>query len=178
MKTKMILGAACLALASCDGAGKDGEGNGSAGGGRAAAGSVQLQPGEWEMKAEVVSVKAEGLPPGATESMKQAASRTSRDCMTAEDAKGPKAENLAPNPPGGNCKSENYSWGGGRISGKTSCTAPGGVKTTVVMDGRYDAQSMDITMKSDSDVAGRAMQMEMRISGRRVGECKAAAKEG
>ena len=47
----------------------------------------------------------------------------------------------------------------------------------MTMDGRYGAQSMDITMKSQTDLMGKPMTMEMRVSGRRVGECTAATKD-
>ena len=179
MKTRLILGAAALALAAC-GSSDDKGGNGStaaAGGGSSASG-VSLQPGEWEMKTEVVNVTAEGLPPGIAEGMKAQASSTSRTCMTPEEAKGPKADMFAKNNPG-NCKSEGFNWAGGRISGTTTCTSDGGAgKTVMTMDGQYSAQSIDMTMKTDTDVAGKGMAMEMRLSGRRVGECTAATKEG
>ena len=181
MKTKLILGAAALALAAC-GSGDKGDGNGSsaaAGGGIAGAG-VTLQPGEWEMKTEVVNVAAEGLPPGMMDGMKANAGSTSRTCMTPEEAKGPKGDLFAGDK-SGNCKSEGFSWAGGRIQGKTTCTGQGVAgKTVMTMDGRYGAQSIDMTMKSETDLgmAGKAMKMEMRVSGRRIGECSSATKKG
>ena len=45
-------------------------------------------------------------------------------------------------------------------------------------DGRYTPQSIDMTMKSDTEMMGKAMTMEMRVSGKRVGECTAATKGG
>ena len=69
-------------------------------------------------------------------------------------------------------------WAGGTIKGTTTCTPPGGGKTVMTMDGRYGPQSIDMTMKSQTDIAGKAMTMEMRVSGKRVGECSAATKEG
>ena len=189
MKTKLILGAAVLALAACGSSDDKTAGNGSAaatdggsaaatGGGSSASG-VSLEPGLWEMKTEVVSVSAEGLPPGAAESMKAQAGGTTRNCMSAEDAKGPKADMFAKGQPG-NCKSEGFSWSGGRIQGKTTCSGgPAGGKAVVTMDGTYSGQAMDMTLKSETDVAGHAIKSEMRISGKRVGECTADdAKEG
>ena len=173
-KTHLILGAAVLVLAAC---GKSGGGNESSGGGLLG-GGVSLQPGEWEMKTEVVNVVAEGLPPGMLDGMKKSAGSTTRTCMTPEEAKGPKGDLFAGDK-SGNCKSEGFSWAGGKISGKTTCTGQGGVgKTVMTMDGTYAAQTMDMTMKSETDLGGKAMTMEMRVSGRRVGECTAATKEG
>lgn len=160
MKTQLILGPAVLVLAAC--------GSSSAG---------ELQPGEWEMKMEVVNVSAEGMPPGMLEGMKKSASRTDRTCMTPEEAKAPKGDLFAGNQAGG-CKSEGFKWEGGRIQGKTICPGQGGAGQTVMtMEGKYGAQEMDITMKSQTDLMGKPMTMEMRVSGRRVGECTAATKD-
>jgi hypothetical protein len=176
MKTHWILGAAFLALAAC---GKSGGGNESGGsGGGLLGGGVSLQPGEWEMKTEVVNVSAQGLPAGMAEGMKKSAGSTSRTCMTAEEAKGPKGDLFAGDK-SGNCKSEGFSWAGGRIKGKTTCSGQGGVgKTVMTMDGSYGAQNIDMTMKSETDLGGKPMTMEMRVSGRRVGECSASTKGG
>ena len=176
MKTYLILGAAALALAAC---GKSGGGNESSGsGGGLLGGGVSLQPGEWEMKMEVVNVTAEGLPPGMVDGMKKAAGTTSRTCMTPEEAKGPKGD-IFTGDKSGNCKSEGFSWSGGKIKGKTTCTGQGGTGNTVMtMDGSYGGQNIDMTMKSETDLAGKPMTMEMRVTGRRVGECSAATKEG
>ena len=113
-----------------------------------------------------------------TSTTRQSASATTKTCMTAEEAKGPKGDLFAGDK-SGNCKSEGFSWSGGRIKGKTTCTGQGGPgKTVMTMDGTYSAQKIDMTMKSETDLAGNAMTMEMRVSGRRLGECTAATKEG
>ena len=177
MKTHLILGVAALALAACGSSDKSG-GNGSAPAASGGGSGVSLQPGEWEMKTEVVNVTAEGLPPGIAEGMKKSASATTKTCMTPEEAKGPKGD-LFSGDKSGNCKSEGFSWAGGRIKGKTTCTGQGGAgKTVMTMDGTYSAQNIDMTMKSETDLAGKAMNMEMRVSGHRIGECTAATKEG
>jgi hypothetical protein len=197
MKTQLILGAAALALAACGSSGGDKGGASGGNGATAAAGSggdgataapetggaapasgVTLQPGEWEMKMEVVNVKVDGLPPALAETMKSQAGGTNRTCMTPEDAKGPKGDIFAGDK-SGKCKSEGFTWAGGRIQGRTTCPGQGGTGQTVMtMDGRYSPQSIDMTMKTETDMAGKPMTMEMRVSGRRVGECTAATKEG
>jgi hypothetical protein len=192
MKTRLILSAAVLALAACGSSGgeKAGEGGngsasatGSGGSGSSASGSgsgsaVNLQPGEWEMKMEVVNVKVEGLPEGVADGMKSQAGGTNRTCMTPEEAKAPKGD-IFTGDNAANCKSEGFKWEGGRIAGKTTCAGQGGTGQTVMtMDGRYTPQSIDMTMKSDTEMMGKAMTMEMRVSGKRVGECTAATKGG
>lgn len=194
MKTGLILGAAALALAACGSSGgekSESAGNGSAaaapesrgsaasasGGGDGSGGQVTLQPGEWDMKMEVVNVKVAGLPEGVAEGMKQEG-KTSRTCMTEQEAKGPTADMFTKDN-ATNCKSESFTWSGGRIQGRTSCEGQGGTgKTVMTMDGRYSPQSIDMTMKSETDLMGKGMTMEMRLTGRRVGECTAATKEG
>ena len=180
MKTCLILGVAALALAACGQSGGGNESSPAGGGsasGSASASGVNLQPGEWEMKTEVVNVSAEGLPAGIAEGMKAQASSTTKTCMTPEEAKGPKGDIFAGKD--SNCKSEGFSWSGGKIKGKTVCTAGGGSgKTEMEMEGTYSAQNIDMTMKSKTDLAGKAMTMEMRVQGRRVGECPAGGKEG
>lgn len=176
MKTKLLMTAAALALAACGGSDKSGaNGTEAASGG---GGGVSLQPGEWEMKMEVVDVKAEGLPPGMADGMKKSASRTDRTCMTEEEAKAPKGDMFSGSKASG-CRSEGFKWEGGRIEGKTICPGQGGAgETTMTMAGSYSAQSMDMTMKSQTDLMGKPMTMEMRVSGKRVGECSAATKKG
>lgn len=177
MKTHLILSAAVLVLAACGKSGGGNETSPAAGGGSAAASGVNLQPGEWEMKTEVVNVSAEGLPAGIADGMKAQASSTTKTCMTPEEAKGPKGDIFAGKD--SNCKSEGFSWSGGTIKGKTVCTGTGGAgKTEMEMDGKYSAQSIDMTMKSKTDLGGKAMTMEMRVQGKRIGECTAATKEG
>jgi hypothetical protein len=197
MKTQLILAAAALALAACgssrgdDGNRSGGKGTteaaGGAGAGASSPGSsspgsesgVSLQPGEWEMKMEVVNVNAQGLPEGVAEAMRNSApGGTNRTCMTPEEAKGPTADMFGKND-AADCRSDGFGWAGGRIQGKTTCTGDGGTgKTVMTMAGSYTAQSIDMTMKSDTEVMGKSMNMEMRLTGRRVGECTAATKEG
>ncbi|HEU0100091.1 MAG TPA: DUF3617 domain-containing protein [Allosphingosinicella sp.] len=194
MKTKLMMTAAALALAACGGSADKSGGNGSlaatggdagsaaatGGAGRAGGGEngvgVNLQPGEWEMKMEVVDVVAEGLPPGMAETMKKSASTTNRTCMTEEEAKGPKGDMFS-GQKGGSCKSEGFRWAGGRIEGKTTCPGQAGTGETVMtMSGQYSPQSIDMKMSTKTDLMGKPLTMEMRVSGKRVGECSAATK--
>lgn len=177
--TGMAATAAMLALTACGSSDKsDGNGTAAVAGGSGGGSGVSLQPGEWEMKMEVLDVKAEGLPAGMADGMKKSAGSTSKTCMTPEEAKGPKGDIFAGDK-SGSCKSEGFKWADGRIQGKTTCPGQGGTGETVMtMNGTYSPQNIDMTMKTQTDLAGKPMTMEMRVSGRRVGECTAATKEG
>jgi hypothetical protein len=181
MKTKLILGAAVLAVAACGGSGEKAGGNGSAtsaGSGGGPASGVSLQPGEWEMKTEVLDFSAEGMPPGLGDSIKAQAGGTKKTCITPEEAKGPSPDKFGQNN-GGNCKTEDFDWSGGRIKGRTTCSGGAGSgKAVVSMEGTYGAQNIDMKMKSETDVAGKTMSMELRVTGHRTGECTAASEEG
>ncbi len=173
MTTRFLIAASLLALAAC-GSKSDGNSSGGSGGGGLLGGPVQLQPGEWEVTSRLVDFKAPNMPASVTERMKAAPATTKRDCMTEEEAKGPKADSFAPPSEGQNCKQDDFVWGNGRIHGKTSCEGSNGAgKMSMTMDGTYTPTSMDITVKSENEVNHMPASMEMRISGRRIGECPA-----
>ena len=170
-----IAAAGLIALAACGSSGSKSDGNGAAAkaGGGSAGGPVALQPGEWEMTMEMLKFSAPGMPPAAAAQMKRPP-MTTRDCMTPEEAKGPKADTFVPQQNGMNCKQEDFAWDAGRIHGKTTCTgADGAAKIVSTMDGQYTPQSMDMTIKTDTQTRGVSVAAEMRISGHRIGECPA-----
>lgn len=164
-----------VALAAC-GSSDTSKGNGSATATAPAGGggtTVKLQPGEWEMTMETLKVDAPGMPPQVAAAMKKQPRATSRDCMTAEEAEGPKAE-MFKGANGANCKQEGFVWSGGRIQGTTTCTGEKGVgKMSMTMAGQYSPTSMDVTMKMITEAAGTPMTIETRMTGRRIGECPA-----
>ena len=172
MTTRFLIAASLLALAAC-GSKSDGNSTKASGGGGLLGGPVQLQPGEWETTMQVVDFKAPNMPAGIAERMKQQPT-TKRDCMTEEEAKGPKPESFAPQQNGMGCKQEDFVWGNGRIHGKTTCEgANGSGKMAMTMDGTYTPTTIDIGLKNETETNHVATSMEMRITGHRVGECPA-----
>lgn len=166
MRTSLsIASVMVLSLAAC-GSGEKG-GDSILGGG-----SGMMQAGEWEMTIETVNVSAPNLPPGALAQMKQAPV-TTRTCMSEEEARGPKPETLTSNAGGSNCKTEGFSWAGGKIKGTTTCTPATGGKMTMTMDGEYDRTSMTVNMKNATEAQGMAMTMDIKMTGKRVGDCPA-----
>ena len=175
MRIKTFMTAASLAALAACGSSDNGKGNGSATATAPAGGgtTVKLQPGEWEMTMETLNVDAPGMPPQVAAAMKKQQRASSRDCMTPEEAEGPKAE-MFKGADGANCKQEGFVWSGGRIQGTTTCTGEKGVgKVSMTMAGQYSPTSMDVTMKMVTEAAGTPMTIETRMTGRRIGECPA-----
>ena len=162
-----IASALVLALAACGSGEKGGESSAVGGG---SGGS--MQPGEWEMTMETVNVSAPNMPPEAMAQLKQAPV-TTRTCMSEEEARGPKPETFAANAGGANCKAEGFSWAGGKIKGKTTCSPPGAGKMTMEMDGEYGPTSMTMNMKTQTEAQGMTMAMDVRMTGKRIGDCPA-----
>lgn len=173
MNARFLIAASLLALAAC-GSKSDGNSAKGSGGGLLGGGAVSLQPGEWEMTMQVVDYKAPGMPASVAQQMKAAPPTVNRDCMTEEEAKGPKPDTFSPGRGALNCKQENFSWANGKISGKTSCDGANGAgKMSMTMDGSYTPTSIDINIKNETMANNVAASIEMRVSGRRIGECPA-----
>ena len=172
MRTSSCLASAMLlGLAACGSGGSDANGSASASSG----GATELKPGLWEMKMELVDVRGPGIPAGAAAQMKQQAARVTTDCMTPEEAKGPRSDMFTKGQ-AANCKQDDFSWSGGKIHGVMTCggAGPGGAgKVTMTMDGQYGGESIEMTMNTKTEAQGASMDMDMKITGRRVGECPA-----
>ena len=172
-----IAAAAVLMLAACGGSG-DGEADRTAdkaeaesGAGSAAAGGAAfaMNPGEWEMTVQMVRMSAPGVPAGA---MPQAPATTVRTCLTPEQASQPTPGFLTGGGQAGadsNCTYENFSNAGGRIQGTVQCTMPEGTMR-MTLDGTVTATSYEMTQQTQMSGANQ-MEMENRITGRRVGDC-------
>jgi hypothetical protein len=134
-------------------------------------GGMNMQPGEWEMTVEMLNVSAPNMPPAAAAALKRPPV-TNRTCLSEAEAKGPTHESFT-GQAGGDCKAEGFSWAGGKIAGKTTCTPPGGGKTVMTMDGEYGPTSMTMNMKTATEAQGINMTMDARVTGKRIGDCPA-----
>lgn len=178
MRTSMTwLGLGLMALAGCGGPEKA-DGNASAGTEeRAGAGDtapgLKMRPGEWETTVETLKVDAPGMPKEMAGLMAGQQKMTMRSCITAAQAEQPSGD-LFRGKTDGNCKYEDFTVSGGRVKGKMTCSGggtPGSV--TLEMDGRYGGESYEINQKMRTDVQGMAMNVEARVTARRVGDCPA-----
>ncbi len=164
--------ALCVLLAGCGGG--DGETGHETSANEVAQqlSQLRIEPGLWERSTEVLSVSAPGMP-------REVASRTvgprggGRYCITPEQAARPNATFLATQQ-NSNCSYRDFTMQGGRIAGTMTCTGgrvPGEVRTR--MEGQYGPQSYDMRMHMRTDMeSGEEMTTEIRVVGRRVGECE------
>lgn len=134
----------------------------------AGAQSLNLQPGEWEVKMQVSDMKMPSMPnaPAAPPAM------TTKTCITPEQAaKGPgdfiKQAKL-------DCTATTSNFAGGTITAEMTCKMPGGKgemhsKTT----GSYTPTSM--TTDAEVSMTGAmTMSQKMHTEAKRIGECAAA----
>lgn len=169
-----ILGTVAM-LAACG----QGGGNSTAGGsgpavgplGGGGAAGVTLQPGQWETTMQVDAAAMPDLPPGVTPPAMPP--MTTRICITPEQAANPGAEAMAGNAqqPAG-CRTENFSFANGRISGTSICNT-GGVEARTTISGQFTPTTYEMTMQTATETGGAQRNSTMRITARRLGDCPA-----
>lgn len=145
---------------------------------QAAGTATKLDPGQWEIKVETVSVDAPGIPAGPardqmTAAMKKASSTVS-NCITKEQAEKPSGE-LFTGGAQNQCTYEKFSMAGGKIDSSMTCAGQGGAgKTNVTMKGDIKPTEFNIDSNVKTEAPGMgAISIVTKTSGRRTGECKA-----
>jgi hypothetical protein len=168
-----ITAAAALLLVACGG--RDDAGNAQADGSEAAAGGageeagVTMEAGEWETTVQVVDMSMPNLPAGV--SMPTPPTTTVRSCLTPEQVRRPDADFFTGSQQSG-CTYENMSMRNGRIQGSVQCdTGAGTMRST--FEGQFTPTSYEMTqrMQMAGEGAGAGMNMESRVTGRRIGDC-------
>lgn len=161
---------ALIALAGCNNAGTTPAANGESSTAETTPdtarpiGRMQMRPGEWEMTTEMLDMNIPGMPAGAM--LKQMKNTTNfKTCM--KDDK-PDA-NFFQGTRNSNCTYKDFSMAGGHVKGTATCDNAGQTMT-MTMDGRYGAESYDMTMALKSE----QMSMKMHTAGRRIGDCSAS----
>lgn len=135
-------------------------------------GEVRMRPGEWEMKATSVNVSGPGVPPGMKEQMQEAMTKqpAQKQCVTEEEV-----DKMVTGAMGNNesCTSRTLNMRDGTIDAELSCRGPGGQPAIVRMKGSYEAESLNFTTTTQITVPGQQGQvnMEVQMTGRRIGEC-------
>lgn len=143
----------------------------------------KMEPGLWRSSVKIESLDIPGIPPSQKAMMEQAmAAQMAKasnieNCITKEQAEKPPAKMFGGD---GDCTFEKYQLSGGRIDAKLNCTPPGaqGGKMEMTMAGSMSGTSYaidsDMKMTGIPGMSGDGgMTMKMKVSGQRIGECKA-----
>lgn len=129
--------------------------------------STVLESGQWDMNVAITKMEAPGLPQGANVPLPPP--QTVSQCLTPEQARNPGADFAGGGQQG--CTSDDYRMADGRISGTIQCNQQGtSMRATVA--GSYTRDSMDMTMNSETQAQGQTVNTEVRVTGRRTGECR------
>lgn len=180
----LIAGSLVVALAACNKSAPQNETANAAAGGEtasstapaapaAASGAATVQPGLWEITYEA-NVSGANLPPAVAAQMKSH-KNTKRDCITPEQAAQP--VNMMKDK-GAACDYSGFHFGNGVIQGTITCGGKGAAgKTSMTMNGQYDAQHYAYTSTMTNQAGGMNMTIETKAVGRRVGECPAGGAE-
>lgn len=129
--------------------------------------STVLEPGQWDMNVAITKMEAPGLPQGANIPLPPP--QTVSQCLTPEQARNPGADFAGGGQQG--CTSDDYRMADGRISGTIQCNQQGTTMRATVA-GTYNRDSMDMTMNSQTQASGQSVTTEVRVTGRRTGECR------
>ncbi|MBY8822325.1 DUF3617 domain-containing protein [Sphingomonas colocasiae] len=187
MKHLMLLVLPALALAAC-GKSNDGGANGQANAAEAGKpksieqvaeemkSAPKMKPGEWETSVQIVKFDMPDAPPQMKEALQQSmaqANNSSKSCVTPEEAERDPSEFIKKGQ-GGECTYERFSFTGGKIDGKMTCTRGQQGTLEATMTGTINPELLDMTMTSTTNGAGMPgkVEMTMRMTSKRVGDCK------
>lgn len=134
-----------------------------------------VRPGLWQSKVTIEKFDIPGMPAEMAGRMKAMMAENQehgfQTCLTAEDVKKPKEDFFAGK--NNQCRYDRFTMGDGKIDAVMRC---GKGQMMMKMAGTYapDSYQMQTAMSTAGDKAGQsAMNMQMRIEAKRVGECKA-----
>lgn len=171
-----------LALAACgnnDGEVRDTDGDGvisaeevEAQLGDAMASGSFMKAGEWESRIVIEDVSMPGMTDDMAAMMQDMmGNRTYSTCLTPEQVEQPDERFFAGTD--NDCAYNRFALKDGRIDAQMTCSVEG--QTQVMeMSGQYGEESYDLTMRATSEDQG-GMNMTMRVSAERVGDCKESA---
>jgi hypothetical protein len=140
-----------------------------------------VSPGLWQSKVTIEKFEVPGMPPEMARRMKSMMAEgqvhDSQICLTPEDVKRPKEDFFTGKD--SQCRYDHFTMGGGKIDAVMHCSREGGGQT-MQMAGTYSSDNYQMHMateaQADDGQMGHAMQMQMLVEGRRIGEC--SAKDG
>lgn len=141
----------------------------------AAEAKTAAQPGQWESTAQLVALETGGIPEPMASKMKADVGKppkTEVGCRKAEELKPFDVSKLGPMMNG--CKFSKYTFAGGKVDAAMECETPAG-KSHATFKGTQTPTAFDLTMTQGQTMPGQTKEasMTVRITGKRLGECKA-----
>jgi hypothetical protein len=144
----------------------------------AGADQTMIEPGLWQSKVTIEKFDMPGLPPDMAQRMKtMMAENQAHDfetCLTREDVQKPKEDFFAGK--NNECRYEHFTMANGKVDAVMHCGKEAGGQT-MRLAGTYSPDSYQMQMATEApagDDTAHAMQMQMRVEARRVGQCSAS----
>lgn len=182
-KLALIVPLSCLALAAC-GSSSDTPQTAE----DMASEAKQLAkptPGEYTSTSELMEFDVPGLPPKQADQMKQmfagVGAQKQTYCLTKEEAdKGfeEAVREMSKSDKDNNCAFEKFDVNGNKLDAKMTCKSKDGGKATMTMTGTVEPESQIMEMhvaQESAQIPGGKMNIGMKISSVRTGDCKAPA---
>ena len=140
--------------------------------------------GQYTSKAEMIAFEIPGLPPEQADQMKQMFAGLSAQeqsyCLTQEEAdKGfeEAIKQMNEQEDSEKCKFEHFKVDGDSLDARMSCEAGPGGTSTMQMTGTVGEEKQVLTMEVSSEssqIPGGKMNMTMKVTSERTGECAAS----
>lgn len=137
----------------------------------------ELTAGNWKSTMAMTKFDIPGAPPEVAARAKAmlGQAQSTEACMNPAQAKAG-VRDFSSAMQKGDCKMEDFTQGGGKMSGKMVCTGASGFGApSMAMSGTYAPEKVAMTLAgevSDSKLPGGKASIEMTITSERTGDCK------
>ena len=138
-----------------------------------------IRAGEWKSASAIEEMSVPGLSAEESARMKQLMAKSGTPefttCLTEEDVKQPQGKFFTGNE---QCRYDHFTMSRGKIDAAMRCQSEGGGTQVMTMKGSYspDSYQMRMEIKGQAAPGGpEGMTMRMRVSSKRIGECKPSA---
>ncbi|MEN2710256.1 DUF3617 domain-containing protein [Sphingomonas sp. NPDC092331] len=133
------------------------------------------KPGQWETSMQLVALEPGAMPEAIAAKMQEDVGkppRTERGCRKTDELKPLDISRLGAMAPG--CRFSKYRFVGGKLDAAMECDTPMG-KAQASFSGTQTPTAFDLTMTQRQTPTGqaKATSMTLRLTGKRLGECKA-----
>lgn len=128
---------------------------------------MNLVPGEWEATVSILRMEGASMPSGG---LPIPPPTTTRNCISPDQADKPLDGILNASAMPAGCVSERAEVSGGRINATFSC-AQNNVPSRITISGAFSPTNYDMNMEMRAGEGAAAIRSDMRVTGRRIGEC-------